>query len=314
MVDPEIKKPILSPMLSQFLRRRFMELLGVLLLLLGAGLLISLVSASPGDPSIGVASTNETVNLLGVTGANIANVLEQVLGHAAYGIALFPVCWGYRLIRKQKIGQKRVRLIAAPIAMALLATGFYGIAGGDAGIEGGGVTTDGGALGKIFFDFVASLIPELPEFVGLTTTHYIGIGFGLLGLVIWAWSAALSRAQFILVAAPAGWLFAGARKLVTLLLPLAAGPSEATDQQPSAKPKRKRMTAGRKKQRQEPVLVAGATPLESDAAKPRKRLASKQESLDFGSGTAFKLPAKNLLKTQERQQLGHQAGACRTGR
>jgi len=92
MVDPEIKKPILSPMLSQFLRRRFMELLGVLLLLLGAGLLISLVSASPGDPSIGVASMNETVNLLGVTGANIANVLGQVLGHAAYGIALFPVC------------------------------------------------------------------------------------------------------------------------------------------------------------------------------------------------------------------------------
>ena len=36
MVDPEIKKPIISPMLSKFLRRRFMELLGVLLLLLGS--------------------------------------------------------------------------------------------------------------------------------------------------------------------------------------------------------------------------------------------------------------------------------------
>ena len=63
MVDPEIKKPILSPRLSKFLGRRFIELFGVLLLLLGAGLLISLITASPADPSIGVVSTNETVNL-----------------------------------------------------------------------------------------------------------------------------------------------------------------------------------------------------------------------------------------------------------
>ena len=139
-VDSEIKKPILSPMLSQFLRRRFMELLGVLFMLIGTCLLIALISADHGDPSFGVASTNETVNLLGTTGANIASVLEQMLGHAAYGIALFPLCWGYRLIRKQKIGQKHVRLFMAPIALALLATGFFGIAGGDAGIEGGGET------------------------------------------------------------------------------------------------------------------------------------------------------------------------------
>ena len=162
-----------------------MELLGVLLLLFGAGLLISLVSASPGDPSIGVASTNETINLLGVTGANIANVLGQVLGHAAYGIALFPVCWGYRLIRKQKIGQKRIRLIAAPIAMALLATGFYGMASVDAGIEGGGVTTDGGALAR-FFDFVASLIPSFLSLWAddtITSVSVSAVGTRHLGLV-----------------------------------------------------------------------------------------------------------------------------------
>ena len=304
MVDPEIKKPILSPMLSQFLRRRFMELLGVLFMLIGTCLLIALFSADHGDPSFGVASTNETVNLLGATGANIASVLEQMLGHAAYGIALFPLCWGYRLIRKQKIGQKRVRLIMAPIALALLATGFFGIAGGDAGIEGGGETNDGGAFGKIFFDFVAPLIPEIPPAAGLTATHYIGIGFGLLGLIIWAWSAALSRAQLVLVVAPVGWVFAGTKKLVTLLLPRAAGPSEATNQQPTKKPKIKRATASSKKQRQEPVLVAGAKPLESDAGKPQKRLASKQESLDFESGAAFKLPAKRLLKTPGKAAAG----------
>ena len=304
MVDPEIKKPILSPMLSNFFRRRFMELIGVLLLLLGAGLLLSLTTASPGDPSVGVVSTNKTVNLLGTAGANTANILEQTLGHAVYGIALFPIFWGYRLIRKQRISQKRVRLVAAPIAMALLATGFYGIAGGDAGIEGGGVTTDGGALGKIFFDFVAPLIPEIPRVAELTTTHYIGICFGLLGFFIWAWSAALSRAQLIVVAKPAGWLFAGARKLVTLLLPFDPRQSEASEAKPSSTPKRKRATADRKKHRQEPVLVAGATPLENGVAKARKSAAGKQENLDFGSVAPFKLPARRLLRTPGKVAVG----------
>ena len=296
MVDPEIKKPILSPMLSKFLRRRFMELFGALLLLLGVCLLISLITASSTDPSIGVVSTNETVNLLGITGANTANILEQALGHAAYAIALFPIFWGYRLIRKQQISQKRVRLVAAPIAMALLAAGFYGIAGGDAGVEGGGVTKDGGALGKIFFDFVAPLIPKIPPVAELSTTHYIGIGFGLSGFIIWAWSAALSRAHLIIVAKPAGWVWTGARNLVTILLPFTSRKSEAAEKKSSPTPNRKHGTADRKKNRQEPVLVAGATPLESGPAKARKSLVGKQENLDFGSATPFKIPAKRLLK------------------
>ena len=104
MADPEIK-PILSPMLSQFLRRRFMELLGVLLLLLGTGLLISLVSASPAildrrrrrmKPSICWA-------LL----VPISLMFSRCWAMPLWDRSL-PVCWGYRLIRKQKIGQKRI--------------------------------------------------------------------------------------------------------------------------------------------------------------------------------------------------------------
>ncbi len=304
MVDPEIKKQILSPMLSQFLRRRFMELFGTLLLLLGAGLSVSLFTANPGDPSIGVVSTKETVNLLGVIGANIANILNQGLGHAAYWVALFPICWGYRLIRKQKISQKRVRIIAFPIATAFLATGFYGIGGGDAGIEGGGVTNYGGALGKISFDLVAPLVPEIPPVAELTSTHYVGIIVGFLGLIIWGWSAALSRVQLILAAAPMGWLFFGTRKMVTFLLPFAASSNEGAKLQRSAPPLRNGEAVGRKKQRQEPVLVAGATPLEIDAAKPHRPLSGEQESLDFGSGAAFKLPAKRLLKTPGKAAAG----------
>ncbi len=281
-----------------------MELFGALLMLVGAGLLVALVSANSGDPSIGVASTNETVNLLGATGANVANVLEQIFGRAAYGVVFFPLCWGYRLIRKQQIAQKRVRLGAVPIAMVLLATGFYGIAGGDAGIEGGGVTEDGGALGKIFFDLAEPLIPEIPSFMGLTTTHYIGIGSGLLGLIIWAWSAALSRAQFVLVTAPVGWLFTVIKKLASMLLPFVAKSSAASDQKSLTKPKGKRVTTSRKKPRQEPVLVAGATPLVNDLVKPRKRSPTKQESLDFGTGIAFRLPEKRLLKAPGKAAVG----------
>ena len=46
MMDSEIKKPILSPVLSQFLRRRFQELVGVVLVVLGLALLLALVTGA----------------------------------------------------------------------------------------------------------------------------------------------------------------------------------------------------------------------------------------------------------------------------
>ena len=217
MVKNEIKKPILSPMLSKFLRRCFLEVLGVLLLLFGAVLPASLLSASR-VTLIGVASMNETANFR-VTGANIANVLEQMLGYAMELLSsrsAGDTDW----IRKQKISARPA--IAAPIAMALLATGFYGIGGGDAGIEGGGETTDGGA-GR--FSLISlHLYSRISWGCRLTKTHYVGIGFGLSTRL--AWSAALSRSQQFL--SPRQGYVSVARKSYYCFL-FAAEPVQATN-------------------------------------------------------------------------------------
>jgi len=303
MMDSETRKPILSPVLWQFLQRRLQELTGLGLAALGIGFLLALLTGAATDASSGVVSTYQVVNLLGVLGADIANILRSVLGHAAFGLALFPLCWGYRLIRKQAIGQKRVRLLLAPFALAMLAAGFYAVDGGNAGVDGGGETHDGGAIGKIIYDLVAPLIPEMPEMLGLQTIHYIGIGLLLIGLLLWAWSAALSRTQTVLLTVPARFVFAGLRKGVAALTPKPRGSDP--DQAPIQKePKRSREKKKVKKARQEPVLVAGAAPLEASSERPSKRTGNKQQDLDFGPDPTFALPNKRLLKAPGKAAAG----------
>lgn len=316
MTNLEIKKTILSPALSQFLRRRVLELIGLGLVVLGLGLLAALVSGSPtGNSSANITGTN-IVDLLGPIGANIQDVLRQAIGYGAYAMALYSVCWGYRLMRKQSIGQKRVRLLVAPFALALLATGFYGVAGGDLGMSGGGETYWGGGIGGIVHDFLFPLIPETPPVMGLTKTHFIGIGCGLLGFLIWIWSATLSRLQLLILTKPVGWLAVGVGKLLSGMMSAMRSSSAKTDdgndqgadqddgRAETEKAKRKRAKTRGKKQRQEPVLVAGATPMETASGKPRRRGATKQETLDFSSNATFKLPSKNLLKTPGKAAAG----------
>ncbi|MEL0205039.1 MAG: DNA translocase FtsK 4TM domain-containing protein [Alphaproteobacteria bacterium] len=307
MMDSETKKPILSPVLWQFLRHRMQELLGIFLVAIGLGLALALVTSSSSDTAMGVVSSYEVVNLLGRGGALVAGFVRDILGNASYCLVLFPLFWGYRLIRKQRIGQKRVRLLVAPFALGLLATGFYGIAGGNLGIDGGGETDDGGAVGAIIHKALEPLIPELPMIWELTKTHYVGIGCMVLGLLLLAWSAALSRAQFALLTTPAKLFAKGVGKLFRILVPEGGWARNNSDDAVTEKPKKAKQAkkkASKGGQRKEPVLVAGATPLDASADRPRTRSSGKQESLDFGSSPTFTLPARKLLKAPKKAAAG----------
>jgi S-DNA-T family DNA segregation ATPase FtsK/SpoIIIE len=152
--------------------------------------------------------------------------------------------------------------------------------------------------------------------MGLTKTHFIGIGCGLLGFLIWIWSATLSRLQLLILTKPVGWLAVGVGKLLSGMMSAMRsssakrddGNDQGADQDDgraeTEKAKRKRAKTRGKKQRQEPVLVAGATPMETASGKPRRRGATKQETLDFSSNATFKLPSKNLLKTPGKAAAG----------
>ena len=77
------------------------ELVGLLLLALGALFLLSLLSYQPSDPGFlrGGANSGETGNLIGPVGAQVAAAGYGLLGLAVVPVALAVLVLGYRLVR-----------------------------------------------------------------------------------------------------------------------------------------------------------------------------------------------------------------------
>lgn len=106
------------------------ELVGLLLLMVGALLLLSLLSYRPRDPSFmrSAEDSAETANLIGPVGAHVAAAGFGFLGFAVLAVALATLGLGYRLVRARadvpSVLQGAgivVALVAAPTLVALTA-------------------------------------------------------------------------------------------------------------------------------------------------------------------------------------------------
>ena len=302
MAETEEKKRVLSPALIGFLRRRLMELTGLVLLLAGLALTATLFSPGRYDPSFSAFSSGAIDNWFGAPGAAIAGALRASLGTAGFFATLLPVGWGYRLLRKQGIGNRVARLFLAPVALLCLAGGLYGLSGGDG-------SAAGGAAGVVLIGLAQPYLPAVPSFLGLTAAHYTGAGFFLIGILLWSWSATVSRRQWGALLLPATLLLraaakaAGARRRQQddddegapgLTLTETEAPANDTAPADTAKaPAKKRARrAAAKKKRQEPSIISGAAAAD---AGPAAATRAGQGRLDFGSDSQFRLPPPKLL-------------------
>ncbi|MEX0810547.1 MAG: DNA translocase FtsK 4TM domain-containing protein [Dongiaceae bacterium] len=119
--------PWLSPAARFFLRQRFAELVGLLLLLFGIGLILAIGSFHPEDPSLNRSTGGAALNLLGSTGAVIADLLLQSIGLAALLLALVPMVWGWKLLRHRRLHLWWLRLALLPPAPVTLAIALAGL-------------------------------------------------------------------------------------------------------------------------------------------------------------------------------------------
>ena len=117
MAENGEKGKLLSPALMSFLRRRAMEVSGLLLILIGGALTAMLFSPGRLDPSWSAFSPGPVNNWFGPVGAAIAGGLRTSLGAASFFATFLPLGWGYRLLRKQAIGQRVARLFLAPLSL-----------------------------------------------------------------------------------------------------------------------------------------------------------------------------------------------------
>jgi len=200
MTDSGESSRLLSPALIAFLRRRVMELSGVALIFAGLALTATLFSPGRYDPSLSAYSTGAIDNWFGATGAVIAGALRTSLGTASFFATILPVGWGYRLLRKQAIGQRVARLFLAPVALLFLASGLYGLSGGDG-------SASGGAAGVVLLGLTMPHLPPVTPLLGIGAVHYLGAAYAVLGLMLWSWSATLSRRQWAILLVPARLLW-----------------------------------------------------------------------------------------------------------
>ena len=89
---------------TNFLKKRTFELLGLILILTSVALAISFVTYAPEDPSLIYGdSTIEIKNLLGIYGSTIADFLLQSFGLASFLLLGNFLFWGLSLLIKKEI-------------------------------------------------------------------------------------------------------------------------------------------------------------------------------------------------------------------
>jgi S-DNA-T family DNA segregation ATPase FtsK/SpoIIIE len=107
--------------LRDALRRRLRELGGLALIMVATLLALALATWSVQDPSLSHATNAPVRNVLGVSGAIVADLLIQLLGVAALALVLPIAVWGWRLATHRPLMRERIRLLFCVLAVLLAA-------------------------------------------------------------------------------------------------------------------------------------------------------------------------------------------------
>ena len=87
------RAPFLPEATSRFLRRRAIQLAGVVLLTLAIVLALALIGYAPNDPSFNTANSQSVANLAGLPGAYAADLLLQAVGAASALLVVILAAW-----------------------------------------------------------------------------------------------------------------------------------------------------------------------------------------------------------------------------
>ena len=184
--DAAIGGRFLPAALSRYLRRRGEEIVGILLMAVGAALAVILVGFDVADPSLNTAtgllgSSDGVANPLGYPGAVIADLLLQSVGLVAGVLALVPTVWGWRIMRHDPVRAVSLRLAALPIALCLICLGLSAAPVPEMWPLRAGL---GGFVGSLLLNPIVPLLPAVQPVEAVTI---VGLLSGLLGGFAVAW-------------------------------------------------------------------------------------------------------------------------------
>ena len=229
------RAPFLPQAASQFLRRRSVQLAGLVVLALAGVLALALITYDLADPSFNTANSNSIANSAGLPGAYAADLLLQAVGAASAVLIAILAAWSWALLSCRGVRFFWLRAALAPLGIVLAAAGFASLAQPqgwpvEAGFGGGG--------GEVIAQPVADQLAQWGA--GRATLPIIAFalaalaaGFAL-GLPWREWRAILRGAWFVLARSAVG-LYRGARWVHAKTTPKIADPDTAPKREKKAK-------------------------------------------------------------------------------
>jgi len=174
--------------INSFVKKRFIEFSGILLIIASIFLLISILSYDQGDPSLTYTpETNLLKNLGGFYGSAIADFILQSIGLVSFFIIINLFNWGFALIKEKKI-DNFITKVFFTFSYIIFGTTYLNISYNYSywiNFHG-----NGGFVGHIIKEFFYS-------FTNIIDNQYINLSFLILAIVFFILSLNLKIKEII---------------------------------------------------------------------------------------------------------------------
>ena len=164
--------------LTNFLKKRTFELLGLILILTGIGLAISFATYAPEDPSFIYGDSNiEIKNFFGIYGSSIADFLLQSFGVASFLLLANLLFWGISLLIKKEIKKIILKLFLVVTYLTLGSIFIYLTFNNSFWLIDNG---NSGFVGEVSYNFISNIAPWINNQYSLFALFFLTLIFFIL--------------------------------------------------------------------------------------------------------------------------------------
>ena len=173
---------------TNFLKKRTFEFLGLILIFTSIGLAIAFFTYSPEDPSLVYGDRDfEIKNFFGIYGSSIADFLLQSFGLVSFLLLINFLFWGINLVFKKEIKRIILKLFLVVGYLSLGTTFIYISFNNSFWLIDNG---NSGFVGKIGYNFISAWFPWIDN-------NYSAYGLLLLTLIFFIFSSDLNFKQIL---------------------------------------------------------------------------------------------------------------------
>jgi S-DNA-T family DNA segregation ATPase FtsK/SpoIIIE len=160
---------------TNFLKKRTFELLGLILILTGIALAISFATYAPEDPSFIYGDSNiEIKNFFGIYGSSIADFLLQSFGLASFLLLANFLFWGISLLIKKEIKRIILKLFLVVAYLTLGSIFIYLTFNNSFWLIDNG---NSGFVGEISYNFINNVAPWINNQYSLFALFFLTLAF-----------------------------------------------------------------------------------------------------------------------------------------